>query len=151
MFDLSTLGLTVASILVQIVCAVWRWAVHRQTHWFLFVLCFADVCWNALLEESLVIHGCSEEGALPHYGCRNQSFCCPLGAFKKLIEKYNATGLYESNYEEYVGIEAVTFFRYLFVMTVQTLLVLNWFTVLIKSAIASVNWMISSCLTMKHE
>lgn len=31
-------------------------------------LCFADVCWNALLEESLVIHGCSEGEDLPHYG-----------------------------------------------------------------------------------
>lgn len=53
-----------------------------------FVFCFAGVCRNALLEESLVIHGCSEEGALPHYGCRNQSFHCRLGAFKKMIEKY---------------------------------------------------------------
>lgn len=41
-------------------------------------LCFADVCWNALLEESLVIHGCSEGEDLPHYGRTSQSFPCAL-------------------------------------------------------------------------
>lgn len=91
-------------------------------------LLFADVCWNTLLEESLVIHGCAEEGALPHYSCMNQSFCCPLGALKKLIEKYNATSLCESDYDEHVGMEAVALFRCSFIMTVQTSVVpaLQW-------------------------
>lgn len=72
-FNRSALGLTVAPIRVEReFSAVWRRAVRRQTHCFVFVFRFADVCWNALLGESLVIHGCSEEGALPRYGCRNQ-------------------------------------------------------------------------------
>lgn len=66
------IGPTVAPILLQIVCAVQSRAVRRQTHW--AVLCFADVCWIALLKESLVIHGRFEEGALAPYGCRKQSF-----------------------------------------------------------------------------
>lgn len=91
-------------------------------------LLFADVWWNTLLEESLVIHGCAEEGALPHCSCVNQSLCCPLGALKKLIEKYNATSLCESDYDEHVGMEAVALFRCSFTMTVQTSVVpaLQW-------------------------
>lgn len=41
-------------------------------------LCSADVCWNALLEESLVIHGCSEGEDWPQYSHTQQSFRCAL-------------------------------------------------------------------------
>lgn len=71
-----------------------------------------------------------------------------LEAFKKLIEKYNKTGLWESDYE---GIEVVTFLIYLIKMTVQTSLVPTWFTFLIQCEVASVSLMFSSCLTMKSE
>lgn len=99
-FDLS--ALRPGCVFFFFFLAVWRRFVQRQTRWFLFVFCFAGVCWIALLQESLVIHGCSEEGALPHYGCRSLPFRCRLWAFKKLIEKYclsrnNAAGLWETD------------------------------------------------------
>lgn len=95
---------------LQIVCNVWMWAVQRrQTRWVRCVFRFADVAPNALLEESLVIHGRPEEGSLPHYSHRSRSSHFQLGAFiKSCLLSTNTNDLWKTNYEEYVVLEIVT-------------------------------------------
>lgn len=81
-FNLSTLGVTVAPIHVES-SAVEAARSQADT---LNSVC-VSLCWcllKRLLQESLVIHGCSEERASPHYGCRNPGFCSQWGEFKKL-------------------------------------------------------------------